>query len=355
MSGRCAVTDAAAPLHERFGRIARRRRLVLLGLVLALLASLAADLMAGPAALDAWQVLRGLIDPGSLSPRHRIILWEVRLPDALIALSVGAALGLAGVETQTILDNPLASPFTLGVSSAAVLGASTAIVLSSTLPFVPPVIALPAMALLFALASGGFVLLVVRLTGGSRETVVLFGIALVFLCNALTSALHYLADSDQTQRIVFWTIGNLTKAGWTEVAVVTAWFLAVLPFSLRHVWLLTLLRGGEAHARSLGVDVAWLRTWVILRASVLAAFAVCFVGAIGFIGLVGPHIARLLVGEDHRMLVPASALGGALLLSVASFLSKSLLPGAIIPVGILTAVVGVPVFLCLLAAQRRPR
>ena len=340
-------------MHARLNRIRFRRQVILGLLALAAIASLGLDLQAGPAALELTDIFYGVMDPASLDLRQRIILWEVRLPDALIALSVGAALGLAGVETQTILDNPLASPFTLGVSSAAVLGASVAIVLAPSVPLLPESALLPTLALIFALGSGVFILAVVKFGHGARETVVLFGIALVFLCNALTAGLHYVADSDAIQQIVFWTIGNLTRAGWPEVWIVSACFLLIFPFSLRHVWLLTLLRGGEAHASSLGINVSRLRTWVILRSSVLAAFAVCFVGTISFIGLVGPHIARLLLGEDHRFLVPGAALCGALILSLASFLSKALISGVIIPVGILTAVVGVPVLLGLLFRQRR--
>ena len=339
-------------LYQRFGTIQQRRVLTVAGLAIGLVAMLALDLWAGPAGLGFGDIVTGLFWPDQLDLRPRIILWDVRLPDALIALAVGAALGLAGIETQTILDNPLASPFTLGVSSAAVLGASLAIVVVPVVPLVGETAVLPVMAMVFALGSGALILMIVRWANGARETVVLFGIALVFLCNALTAGLQYLASAEAIAQIVFWTIGNLTRAGWLEVGLVSACFVCVLPFSLRHVWVMTLLRGGEAHARSMGINVGRLRMWVILRVSVLAAFAVCFVGAIGFIGLVGPHIARLLLGEDHRMLVPGSALCGALILSCASFLSKALIPGVIIPVGILTAVVGVPVFLGLLSGRR---
>lgn len=331
----------------------RRKQLLLVAMAIALLCSLLLDLHAGPASLSYAELLQGLINPDSLPPRYRVILWEVRLPDALIALSVGAALGLAGIETQTVLNNPLASPFTLGVSALATLGASLAIVVAPSLPFVPASAVLPLLALLFALGGGGLILGFTHLSHGARESVILFGIALVFLANALTAGLQYIASAEAVQDIVFWTIGNLTKAGWAEFYIVTAVFVVILPFSLRSVWSLTLLRAGESQAQSLGLNVARLRTWSILRVSILAAFAVCFVGTIGFVGLVGPHIARMALGEDHRLLIPGAALCGALILSIASMLSKSLLPGVIIPVGILTSVVGVPIFLALIMAQRR--
>lgn len=340
-------------LLVRFRHVDRWRRFCVAGMAFAIFVSLLLDLQAGPAALGLAEIIAGILDPSSLTPRHQVILWWVRMPDALIAVAVGAALGLAGLESQTVLNNPLASPFTLGVSSAAVLGASVSVVLVPSIGWIPDGMVLPALALLFALASSVAILAVVQRTSGARETVVLYGIALVFLCNALTASLHYVADAEAVQRIVFWTIGNLTRAGWPEVATVFCVFLLILPFSLRDMWVLTVLRGGEAHARSSGVDVARLRLRAILRVSVLAAFAVCFVGAIGFIGLVAPHVARIAVGEDHRFLLPASAICGALLLSVASFLSKALIPGVIIPVGILTAVVGVPALLVLLWTRKQ--
>lgn len=329
----------------------RRNSAILVALFCLLLASLILDLMAGPADMTFMQILAGLVDPSSLDMRHRIILFDVRLPDALIALAVGAALGLSGIETQTVLNNPLASPFTLGISSFAAFGASIAIVLMPTLPLVSQQWLLPFMALLFALISGVLVLGFTRFVGASRESVILFGIALFFLGDAMTAALQYVGSAEAVQQIVFWTIGNLTKAGWSEVIVVSICFVCVLPFSLRHVWVMTLLRAGEAQAISLGLNMNRIRMWVLFRVSILCAFAVCFVGAIGFVGLIGPHIARLLLGEDHRFLMPGSALCGALILSIASCLSKSLISGVVIPVGIITAVVGVPVFLVLIIRQ----
>lgn len=329
----------------------RFRLLTLLGL--ALVCSLLLDLTAGPADLSLGQIVKHLLGIEQLSPRLQLILFDVRLPDALMALLVGAALGLSGIETQTVLNNPMASPFTLGISSFAALGASIAIVFEVSLFGIPAQYSLPLFALCSALFCGGLIMLFSHVTSGSRESIILLGMALFFLGNSLMAGIQFVASAEAVQQIVFWTIGNLTKAGWPEVSLLALCLLIIFPISLRHVWVMTLLRSGEAQAKSLGLDLAKIRLAVVARVALLTAFAVCFVGAIGFVGLIGPHLARLLLGEDHRLLVPGAALCGALLLSLASWLSKSMIDGVVIPVGILTAVIGVPVFIVLVLSQQR--
>ncbi|MEM7426733.1 MAG: iron ABC transporter permease [Pseudomonadota bacterium] len=345
------AASSGSELSRIRARTARYRLAVLFGLGFCMCSGLLLDLSTGPAQLGIGSLLSGIFWPESLDAGTYVIIWQVRLPDSLIAIVIGMALGLAGAETQTILNNPLASPYTLGISAAATLGAATAIVGQPVLAGIPAAAALPAFAFLFALAAAALVLGLASAQGGGTSTVILYGIALVFLCNALTGALQYLATSEAVQQIVFWTIGNLTKAGWAELAIVTAVVVLMVPFSFHDVWKLTALRGGVVQARSAGLDVSRIRLLVMLRVCLLAAVSVCFVGAIGFIGLVGPHIARLLLGEDHRYLIPGACLTGAALLSFASFLSKAVLPGAIVPVGIVTAIIGVPVFLILIASR----
>ncbi len=326
---------------------------------LAVVAAMAAvlDLVTGPSGLTAGQVLGGLIDPDSLTPSQAAIIWQVRLPYALMALLVGASLSLAGAEMQTILDNPMASPFTLGVSSAASFGASLAIVLGFGISVAgwasDWMVSLNA----FVFAFGAMLLLqaVSRLRGAGAQTLVLFGIALVFAFNALTSLVQFLSSQEALQQLVFWTMGSLSRATWSNVAVLAAVLVLVLPFSLHAARALTALRLGEDRAGSFGVDVARLRFISLLRISLLAGTAVAFVGAIGFIGLVGPHIARMMLGEDHRYLLPGSVLAGAVIMSLASALSKSLVPGVLMPVGIVTAMIGVPIFLFLIFRQGMKR
>lgn len=339
-------------LQLAYGRVLRKRFAVCGVLTLAVLASLTADIALGTSSFPIADVLRAIFQPDSLDPDSRVIIQELRLPFALMAVLVGVALSLAGAEMQTILNNPLASPFTLGVSSAASLGAALAIVLDVGIPGVPSGWLVTGNAFIFAFGSVLLLQAVASFTGGV-QTLVLFGIALVFSFNAMVAMLQYVASADALQQLVFWSMGSLTRASWGAVHTLGIVVLLVLPFSLRSAWQMTTLRLGDERAATLGIDVNRLRFFALLRISLLAATAVAFVGTIGFIGLVGPHIARMLIGEDHRFFLPVSALVGALVMSLAAIVSKQLIPGVILPVGIVTALVGVPLFMSLIFKRGR--
>jgi iron complex transport system permease protein len=254
---------------------------------------------------------------------------------------------------QTALNNPLASPFTLGVSAAAAVGASAAVVSGFTLLAWGENLAVPLCAFVGAACATALIQLLAWRQGATVDTVVLFGIALLFSFEALLWLLQFIADSNALQQIVFWTMGSLGRATWTKIGIVGTVLSLCLLWSARQAWALTALRAGEDQARSFGIAVERLRLVTLLRVSLLAATALSFVGTIGFVGLVGPHIARMLLGEDHRYYLPGSALAGALMLSLASILSKALVPGVVLPIGIITALVGVPLFMTLVLRQRR--
>lgn len=348
-----AATIPQTPSGSAGYRRRHARRATLVGaLAVALLASLVLDIVSGPSGLGSADLLRVLLHPDTASRIDRVIVWDVRLPQALMAVLVGAALGLAGAEMQTVLNNPLASPFTLGVSSAAAFGAALAIVLGVGLPGVPVAWLVPANAFVFALASVVLLYLLARWRGFGVESLVLFGIALVFAFNALVALLQFVASQDTLQQLVFWTLGSLARASWNTLGLLALALAILLPWSMRQSWALTALTLGETRARSFGVDVARLRRFSLLRISLLTALSVAFVGTIGFIGLIAPHIARQLVGDDHRLLLPGSVLAGALILSLASVAGKTLIPGVLIPVGIVTALVGIPLFMLIVARTR---
>ncbi|MEM9631509.1 MAG: iron ABC transporter permease [Pseudomonadota bacterium] len=332
------------------------RRYAMIAIVTGLLAlSFFFDVATGPGNYPLSTVFEVFADPMSHGVRLKVIVWDYRLPVAVTAVLVGALLAVAGAQMQTILNNPLAEPFTLGVSAAASFGASLAIVLGiSIIPAVGHLL-VTANAFVFALATCGFILFATRLKGVGSETMILFGIAVFFTFSALLALMQYMASEDQIARIVFWMMGSLSRASWEKIGLGTVLLCIAIPFSLYRTWPMTALRMGEATAESMGVDVARLRVEMLICVSLLAATAVSFVGTVGFVGLVGPHIARLLVGEDQRYFVPLSALVGALVLSLTSLISKSITPGVIYPIGIITSLIGVPVFVSIILSTRRER
>ena len=346
------MSSADVPSARYRGLVVRKQ--ALLGcLVLVLLLCVAGDMATGPARYPVADVLRALFASDAVSAEARAILWTIRMPVALMAVVVGAALAIAGAQMQTVLANPLASPFTLGISAAAGFGASLA--LAFGVAVVPALIeyALPLNALVLALATALLIHLFGLQRGATSESIVLLGIALVFSFNALLALVQYFASEQAVAGIVFWTMGSLTKATWPKLAITSAVLIAVLPLFVRQAWSLTALRLGEDKAASFGVNVRRIKLQSMALVAVLAAIPVAFVGTIGFIGLVGPHIARMMIGEDQRFFLPASALCGAALLSASSILSKTLLPGTVLPIGIITSIIGIPFFLLLILRRVR--
>lgn len=298
------------------------------------------------------EVITGIVNPSSLDEQTHTVLWRLRLPMAVMALLIGVSLSLAGAEMQTILNNPLAEPFTLGISAAAAFGGASAIVLQWQI-IAQPQLNLALVAWLSSVIATGIIVIAAVLRGVRAETMVLLGIGLVFFFQAMLALIQYRSSAEALQQIVFWSMGSLTRASWTGNAVLAGVLVVALPILWTLSWQLTALRLGDARAAAMGVNTSALRVIVLVVVSLVAATTVAFAGIIGFIGLVGPHIARMLVGEDQRYFLPASMAAGAAVMCTAHALSLILKPGLAIPIGIVTSLLGVPFFIAIVMARRR--
>lgn len=329
----------------------RRIIFILIGLLICAV-SFITDVIVGPASLTLRDVWLAVMQSPEVSKNADVIIWSIRLPTAVMALLVGASLGIAGAGMQTILDNPLSSPYTLGISAGAGFGASLVVVIGlSSLEFLGKFM-VPFGAFVFAGLTSFFIYSINKIKNFSSETMILAGIGMMFLFQALQSLMQYMATPEALQNIVFWTMGSLTKANWLSISIVLVALLVMLPLMMRESWRLTALKLGDEKASGLGVNVENLRVKIFLFISIITAVAVSFVGTIGFIGIVGPHIARMLVGEDQRYFLPLSAVCGMVILSLASIASKMLIPGAMFPIGIVTAIIGVPFFFSLVLTRK---
>jgi iron complex transport system permease protein len=299
-----SLTDAVVVQRETYRRLVLRKRLILAGLVALLSCSVLLDLALGPASYGFSEVLGALFSPDSASPQVRVVMWDIRLPVALMAVAVGAALSLAGAQMQTILNNPLASPFTLGISAAAGFGAALGLAFGVALFPLAAQFMVPLNAFIMAMLSALLIHFLSMRRGVTAETIVLLGIALVFTFNALLALVQFFATEQAVAAVVFWTMGSLTKATWPKLGVICLVILITLPIFAKRAWALTALRLGDDKAASFGINVRRLRFQTLIMVSLLASFPVAFVGTIGFIGLVGPHIARMLIGEDQRFFLP---------------------------------------------------
>ncbi|MFF5208362.1 FecCD family ABC transporter permease [Streptosporangium sp. NPDC000396] len=324
-------------------------------LIVALLAALTLAVSLGPLDIPfstVWGIvahrLFGLGDPAGWPINEEIIVWQVRLPRALLALVVGAGLGVVGAVVQALVRNPLADPYLLGISSGASLGAVTIIVYGGAGALLG--LGLPTAAFLGALVAFVAVWAIARRGGGfAPMRLVLGGVAVGHLLSGLTSYVILQADDQQqTNGVLFWMLGSLGGAEWRLLPVPATGLLLGLVLLLARARALNALLVGDETAASLGIDVARLRRELFVVTSAMTALMVSVSGAIGFVGLMVPHVVRLLAGAEHRRLLPLSALAGALLLVVVDIVARTALEPEEIPIGVVTALLGAPLFLYLL-------
>lgn len=285
-----------------------------------------------------------------------LIVEAIRLPRALGALMVGMLLGLSGVAMQGVLRNPLASPFTLGISYAAGFGAAFAIVVLETEVFYSSFISTFSIALCAFFASLLCSILIVwigKKVGMSPTNLILAGVGLGSLFHSGTMFLQYYTNEINAAATLFWTFGDLSKATYETIMILMLFFIPSLVLLWAAHWKFDALGFGDENAFNKGVNVKTFRAFVLLLAALCTAIAVAFFGLIGFIGLVAPHMVRLAIGNAHSALIPLSALCGGVLLLGADFVARMLLYPSVLPVGILTSFIGAPMLLYLLVKHGR--
>lgn len=280
------------------------------------------------------------------------VVWLIRLPRLILGAAVGMALSVCGVVMQAIVKNPLADPYVLGISSGASLGATVATLFGVGVAFGTKYIGVMAF---FGALGVSFAVIALANVGGRATAVklLLAGSALSAVCSAFSSFAIYISDDDHAPtKIVRWTMGSLGAANWNDNAVMTAVAVGGTLFFLTQYRTLNLMLLGDDSAITLGTDLHRWRILYLVIASLMVGFAVYNAGMIGFVGLVVPHAARILFGTDHRKLLPIAALGGAVFLVWADVACRTVLPGNEMPIGILTSLLGAPVFLYLMARRR---
>ena len=345
---------------EAHRALVRPKIYLLVGLFCALIMLMFWSIAVGSYDMSIYRIFCSLL--GQAEGPQKIVLWGIRMPRITAAIISGCALGLSGLAMQSLLRNPLASPFTLGISQGAAFGAAFSIVVmgaaglqqsalrsadANTFTIIN-VYAVTLFAFLGAITATLVILLLARLKKLSPESIILAGVALSSLFTSGTILIQYFATDVEIATVVFWTFGDVARSSWKEIgllAFVTAWVIVYFVFNR---WNLNALATGEDSARGLGVEINRLRLAGMFLAALVAALATAFHGVIAFLGLLAPHIGRRLAGSDHGLLIPYSCLFGALLLLAADTLGRVLVGSGTLPVGVLTSFMGAPLFLYLL-------
>lgn len=345
-------------LKEEYFSVNRKKRLLLMGLMIAVVLAIFCSLNVGPAEVNlktVWSVLCDLFKKNEfLTAGERVVVLRVRLPRIASSILVGILLANSGLLMQGIFQNPLVSPYTLGVSNGAAFGASLAIILSAGMSSIA---ASNQLISLFAFAFAALTMYLVQIIGklakDSTKSLLLAGIAISHLFSSLVSFIKYVVDIEKLPELVFWQMGSVSDATWPQIALMLGTVVISLSIMAFLSWDLNVMATGEECAISLGVNYKQLRRIAFLLSTFMTGIAVAFAGTIGFVGMVAPHIARMLVGNDYRYMIPVSSICGALLLLMADSLSRVLVTKIALPIGVITSIIGVPFFIWLIIHKRK--
>ena len=281
-----------------------------------------------------------------------VVIWNLRFPRIIMGILAGAGLAISGAAMQGILKNPLASPFTLGISSGAGLGASLAII--SGIGFIGAGrYLLIGNAFIFAMIPAIFILGLSRYKRATPETMILAGIAMGFLFSAATTLLHYFAEPEALKAAAVWMMGSFGRATWSNDSTLAIMLAFCIPLLMLKAWDLNTMGAGDETAKSLGVNVERTRIVTMLVASLAAAGIVCFTGTIAFVGLVAPHMTRMIIGGDNRFVMPASCLFGAAFMIGVDIIARTIIAPVIIPVGVMTSFIGGPLFIYFILRKKK--
>jgi iron complex transport system permease protein len=349
-----------AELKKLYSKGKKRKILVIVSIFFALIATAMVSISLGaasPGLPEAMQVIFSKtlpflnLYPGSTLAQT--IIWTIRLPRVVLAIIAGAGLAAAGVTMQGILRNPLVSSYVLGISSAAGFGAALAIVFGISVATLGGYLVI-GNAFIFCFLAMVIVYLIARVRGMSSETVILAGVAVGFLFSALLSLIQYISPKQNAvQAIVFWLMGGLYTATWQNILICLPIVAIAMVLMMFQAWNINIMSMGEDVAVSLGVNSKRVLAINMVLETVATASIIAFTGIIGFVDLISPHIARMLIGNDHRYLIPCSILIGSLMLLGADTVGRLIMTPTEIPVGIITSLLGVPFFIYLLVSKKR--
>jgi iron complex transport system permease protein len=345
---------------QQLQKIKRRNRITLLSLMIAVLVLAVCCLFAGSSNMTVAEGFQALLGKGTA---HSRIIWNIRIPRVLAAIVAGAGLSVAGLVMQSTLNNAMASPSTLGVSNGAVFGANLSIIVLSggflsrgnnalrfdvgANPYVTSILAF-----VFAIGSVLLILGLCSLRAFSPNVVVLAGIAIGAVWTAATTVLQFYATDVGLSAAVVWSFGDLSRATYLKVAIMAVTVAVGIIYFALMSWQFNALLSGEATAKTMGVRTAGLRFVALLLGSMITAVCVSFLGVIGFVGIICPHIAKRLLGQDHRITIPVSCLMGSLLLLLADTCSRIIGGGSALPVGAITSLLGALFFLFIIFSRK---